>query len=482
MSTLVELARDSLFSIVLHLAPRLANVILFILVGRLAGPSEAGVFSLATTYLLIFTAIMRGLDDLVIRQVSREPGQAPHYLTSFLLLRLVLSSLSWGIMSFIVLVVLDYSARTTSTILILALSLLPENLTCVAQSVLMGERRFGVPAATISFASAFKLLGGVAVVLGGGDLRQVAWVWCAGSLLGMVVMLVAAFRQAGRSRPTAWIEWYPLVHNWREVVVFFGITTLLTLESQADVIMLGAFHDESVVGWYGAATTVVFSLTLFSQAYQFSVYPLMTRYALHEPEKLSRLYTESVRYLGMIALPMVCGIALLAPQVVALVFGPEFGPSVVTLRILIFSLVCMFLSIPNSRMMLVHNRQGWSWLFVAGSVLVNLLVNLGLAPSLGASGAALARLCSSALFFLSNHLYVTRHFVPLNTVKVLLKPAIATLVMAVVVWTVRAWPLPLAIGIGALVYVGGIWRLEGSLPGNAVTLLRRAISSLKTGD
>ncbi len=313
-------------------------------------------------------------------------------------------------------------------------------------------------------------------------MHQVAWVWCIGSLMGMIVMLIAAFRQAGRSRPAAWIKWYPLVHNWRTVLVFFSITTLLTLDSQADVIMLGAFHDESIVGWYGAATTVVFSLTLFSQAYQFSVYPLMTRYALHEPEKLSKLYQESVRYLGMIALPMVCGIALLAPQIISLIFGPEFGPAVVTLRILIFSLICMFLSIPNSRMMLVHNRQGWSWVFVAGSVLVNLFVNLRLAPSWGASGAAMARLCSSTLFLLLNHLYVTRHFVRLNTAQLLFKPVIATLVMAVVVWTVRAWPLPLAIGVGAIVYVGGIWRLEDSLRGNAVLLLRRAIASLRARD
>lgn len=482
MSTRIELARDSLYSIILHLAPRLANVILFILVGRLAGPSEAGVLSLAVTYLFIFTAMMRGLDDLVIRQVSREPDQAPHYLTSFLVLELGLSILSWGILLFIVLGVLDYAPSTTHTILTLALSLVPENLTCVAQSTLMGERRFGVPAATIAFASAFKLFGGVSIVLTGGKLHQVAWIWCIGSLIGMIVMLIAAFRQAGRSRPAAWVRWYPITRNWRQVLVFFSITALLTLESQADVIMLGAFHNERVVGWYTAATTVVFSLTLFSQAYQFAVYPLMTRYALHEPDKLSKLYQESIRYLGMIALPMVCGIALLAPQIVSLVYGPEFEPSVATLRILIFSLICMFLGIPNSRMMLVHNRQGWSWVFVACNVVVNLSVNLILAPSWGARGAALARLCSSTLFFLLNHFYVTRHFVRLNAVGLLLKPAIATLVMAAAVWAVRAWPLPVTIGVGVLVYAGGIWRLEGTSPGNAVTLLRRAITSLQTRD
>jgi O-antigen/teichoic acid export membrane protein len=71
MKTLLELTRDSLFSIVFHLSPRLANVLLFITMGRLIGPTDAGVFALATTYLVIFTTVMRGPDDLVIRQVSR---------------------------------------------------------------------------------------------------------------------------------------------------------------------------------------------------------------------------------------------------------------------------------------------------------------------------------------------------------------------------------------------------------------------------
>jgi len=479
MNTLIGLARDSLFSLILHLAPRLANVLLFIFIGRLAGPSEAGVFTLATTYLIIFTVVMRGLDDLVIRQVSREPDEASHYLTSFLLLRLGLAFLSYGVLSFVVLIVFEYTKSTTVTLLILALSVIPDSLACVAQAVLLGKRRFSAPAVTLALTSAFKLTGGVLVLLTGGKLQQVAWVWCVGSLLGMIVLLLITFKQTTWPQPVAWIGWDPLVRNWRAALTFLSITTLMTLEGQADIVILGAFHDDAELGWYGAATTIAFSLTLLCQAYQFAVYPLMTRYASQEPDKLPKLYKRSVWYLGAVVLPMVSGIALLSPQIVSLVFGPEFQPTVKALRILIFSLIFIFLSTPDSRMMLVHNRQNWSWLFVAGSVVVNVLLNLVLDPYGGASGAAMARLCSSALFFLLNHLYVTRFFVHPDTVDLLSKPVMATLTMTGVVWAVRTWPLPVAIGIGIVVYVGILWCWGDTLPNDAA-LLHRAIIERRT--
>ena len=118
----VELARDSFFSIMVRLSPRFANVLLFILIGRLTGPAEAGVFTLATTYLVIFTTVARGLDDLVVRQVSREPDLAPRYLTNFLALRLGLSLFLYCVLLFVVLVVFDYAPSTAIPTLILALS------------------------------------------------------------------------------------------------------------------------------------------------------------------------------------------------------------------------------------------------------------------------------------------------------------------------------------------------------------------------
>ncbi len=482
MNTLTELLRDSFYSIIFHVAPRFAGVLLFILIGRLAGPSEAGVFSLATTYLLIFTTVMRGLDDLVIRQVSREPHQAPPYLTNFLLIRLGLSLILYGVLVFVVEALFDYAANTRASILILALSLIPDSLTYVAQAVLLGQRRFGAPAITWASASLFKLVGGGLLLVGGGNLLQIAWVWLAGSLLGMVALLAVLITRIGRLRWVDWLNWQPLARNWHAALPFLFATTMAALEAQVDTVLLSAFHAEAEIGWYGAATTVAFSLLIFSQAYRFSVYPLMARYAIQSTENLSRLYERSMRYMGVFVLPMVGGIALLSSQIVSLLFGPGFEQTNRVLGILALALIPIFLNEPTVRIMLVHDRQRRVFLFLLVSAGTNVALNLALVPSLGASGAAVSRLCSSLAYFLLNYSYVTAFLMRLNIVRLLYRPVLATLIMAFVVWLARATVLPVSIGVGAVMYIGSLWFVGGILPSDAMLLRRIVTSRLKTGE
>ena len=478
----VELARDSFFSIIVRLSPRFANVLLFILIGRLAGPAEAGVFTLATTYLVIFTTVARGLDDLVVRQVSREPDLAPRYLTNFLALRLGLSLFLYCVLLFVVLVAFDYAASTAIPTLILALSVVPDSLTYVAEAILLGQRRFSVPAIVHTSVGFFKLIGGGLVLAAEGELQQIAWLWVTGSSLGMIALLSIAARSVGGIQWSDWIDWVPLTRNWSTTSSFLLITTMMTLEGQLDTVLLSALHGEAEVGWYGAATTVVSSLVMLSQGYRLAVYPLMTRYALQSPEKLARFYERSVRYLGTLVLPMVAGIVLLSPQIVFLVFGPQFHPTGRVLEILIFSLAFIFLNVPDSRMMLVYDRQDRVFLFLLSSVTINVVLNLVLDPTYGALGAAGARLCSSSIFFLLNYLYVVRFLARSNPLRLLSRPVLATLIMAVVVWLARAWPLPVSISLGIATYTGTLWLLGGITPDDTALLRQIAAGLLNHPD
>ncbi len=461
------IARDSFLSAIVHIAPRVANVIIFILLGRLAGPDLAGVFALGTTYLIITTTIMRGMDDLIIRQISREPNQAQQYLTSFIVFRLglaiVLYAIAFGLVN-----LFNYAQSTRVVILIITLSLVPDSISYVSQAILLGQRRFIAPAIAMSTATIFKVVaGGVAILHY--NLVSVAWFWLIGSILGMVVFLWLAIRSVGGIPRN--LIWTPLSKNWGSIWVFISLTVLATLESQSDILLLSIIHGETEIGWYNAATTIVFTLSIISQAFRLSIYPLMTRYSLSAPEKIKKIYYQSLRYLGLISFPMVTGIFVLATPIVLLIYGSKFIPTIRVVQILIPVVALMFLNVPSARIMLVYDRQKWSALFITISATLNISLNLLLDRRLGASGAAIARLCSTITFFLLTYLYARRALIQSQLLPLVIKPLSISLLMGIAIFSLRLQPLFITIPFGILIYILGLWLFKEITP-NDISMLK----------
>ncbi len=454
MKTFLDLLRHSSLTIVFHVAPRFANVIIFILIGRLAGPQQAGIFSLATTYLLIITAIMRGLDELLIRQVAREPDRAANYLGNFLLLRLLVSSSVYIGLIVIIRYGLNYPATTSIPIIILALSVLPDSLALVAQSVLLGQRRFGPPAAINSVTNLIKLIAGSAALLMGGGLIEISLIWLGGSVLNLILMLAVAFKQIGGLRRVNWLDFTLLRTHWLAALSFTAITVLTAIDSQADTLLLSIFRGAAEVGWYGAATTLTFSLLMFSQAYRFAVYPPMIRYAQNAPDKLNRLFQKSIHYMAILVIPLVAGTMVLAPQIVKLIFGPKFAPTVPILQVLIVSLVFMFIVEPVNRIMFVRDKQRVIVVFVLVSAIVNITLNLIFIPEHGAIGSSLARVASTGVFFAMSFLFVKMQRLASAKLLTLIKPISAAILMSLIIVLVSG-NLVISIVIGVCTY-GGI--------------------------
>ena len=478
MNTFRELAHDSFFSAIVHLAPRFANVFVFIVIGRLAGPAQAGIFALATTYLLIFTTLMRGLDDLTIREVSRQPDLARNYLANFLLLRLALSGALYGVLVLVVRNIFAYPPGTSTPIIILTLSLAPDSLAYVDLGVMLGSQRFYAPAVILSSATLVRYGGGAIIAIEWGSLAQIAWMWFAGSLISMALMMIYAINRLGWIRPGEWTDWTPLRDIWQATAPFLLITILTTIESQTDTLVLSNLHNEAEVGFYNAATTLAYSLALISQAYRLSVYPMMARFSAQTPDRLSRLNDQSLRYLGMLVLPMGVGLFLLAPQIVELVYGSRFQPTALVLRLLSPVLVFMFLNVPSARVMLVKDHQGMNTLFLFFSAVLNIGLNLTLDPRLGAQGAAIARLCSFSLNFLLTYLFVKYLLLPSNLLGLLSRPLLATLGMSGIVWILRGQFVLMTIIAGVISYCVILW-FVGGITQEDLNMLRSALMRRK---
>ncbi|MBP7688060.1 MAG: polysaccharide biosynthesis C-terminal domain-containing protein, partial [Thermoflexales bacterium] len=129
---------------------------------------------------------------------------------------------------------------------------------------------------------------------------------------------------------------------------------------------------------------------------------------------------------------------------------------------------------PCNRLMLVKDRQRILVSFLAVSALANITLNLLLIPTWGASGAAVARTCSSMLFFFLNQGYITRKVIQLHDLRRILSPLLSSSIMAIVSLVTVKNSIVLALMLSSVTYAFSLWLTKGILPDD-VQRVRRAI-------
>jgi O-antigen/teichoic acid export membrane protein len=465
-----RLASDSIYAIVINIIPRITNVVFFIVIGRVYGTSLAGSFALAATYLIILTTLIRGIDEFVTREVSRAPEQRGAYFLVYASLNLVIAVFLYGGLYFFVRFILNYSDELITTTSILCVSIIPDSLNYLAQGILLGQRKFALPALVTFIVACFRIVVGLQMALQAHAIATLAWIWLGGSILGALITSAFVLQDIfTKIRPT---QVFKKMAISREAFSFLLITILLTIEGQADIILLGSVRSTTDVSWYNAATTVAFSLSMIALAYRTSLYPLMAQYAVHASDKLEKLHEKSIRYMAILVFPMVAGILILANKIVLLIYGIEFMPTAAALQILVPVLIAVFLNVPYVRLMLVMDRQKWNLAFLIISTSINIGLNLFLDPEWGIYGASTARLCSTSIYFLLVYLYVQRNYFALPTWRIVARPLLSALIMAGAVWAVRELPLAVSISTGVIVY-SSLLLISGEIRPNEIPFLRQ---------
>ena len=522
MKSRFELIRHTIQATIFYLAPRLSNVILFILISWSFGPTDAGIYTLGVTFLLILNVITRGIDDLIIRECAQLNQDAEQLMARFGLLRLLLVLFFYCLLWLSLTVGFQYETDATNFILIMALVAFPDALIATGQSIFVGLRNFKKPSWVIGSTNLLKLTLGALITLQVGSLTLLAWSAVASYVVGAILMLFALIAHLENERqkiatpsesattsysrlfgrqmkirlqlPSASV----LRRDLRQSLPFMGITGLVGAEGQVDIILLSMLQSKQAVGWYGAATTVTSSFAILSQAYRQSLYPLMASHVAdiqrHDNQKdeplladnvlsdgaanlndssIAYLYKQSIRYLGLLSFPIAAGTILIAPRLTALLFSSAFEPTTTIIQILAINIPFGFLSVPNSRLMFAYRAQKYLLVFVAMAFMLNIGLNFLLTPTFSSNGAAFSRTAAVVLIFSCSHLYVYSMILRQSVWSEIARPLLATGIMVVALWSLRNANLLLIIGVGIVAYALAVW-LTRAIPKEDFELIRSA--------
>lgn len=228
--------------------------------------------------------------------------------------------------------------------------------------------------------------------------------------------------------------------------------------SYADIVILKIIRGSAEVGIYSTPSKISFAFQFIPLAFTAALYPRLSELAKNNPEQFKKSLTQSIGYLLLIAAPISFGIFILAKPIVLLAFTEKFIESVLPLKIMILSLIFSFVSFPLGAALNACGQEKKQTVVTAIALIINVIANALLIPTLGAVGAAWSALLGNCVlgvlgfFFLPAQYRASLAIIGKTSVK--LTVAIISMCL-LILYTQAIWGITiLSIFAGGVAYTG----------------------------
>jgi O-antigen/teichoic acid export membrane protein len=417
---------------------------------RYLKPEDYGRFAAMVVYVTLIGVIADlGMQTVFIRDAARDRQLFLRYLGNLISARLVLSGLALVVLAAVLRLISPPLFPYTLAGFVL---LVTTSYSSLLRAIFYIRGRLGYEAFAIVAEAIIVLLLVLYAIR-----AQAAWdafLWCySAGYIFTSVFAILVLRLRWREPITIGFE--PALLR---AVLLSGIPlalgfTITSIYAQVDVVLLQLFKGFTTVGWYSAANRYVDAVAWIPQTAMGAVFPALSLVAAGQRPQLAFAYEKSYKMLALLGLPLAVGIGVMAfPLLRLLAPNGHYDPAIPALQLLAPSVALLFVNNAFIYTLTAINRQlDFTRLSIA-TLAVNLALNLALIPLYGFVGAAAAASLTELALFLGGWWLLRRRDLPLSPVSSLLRVLASALVMGLVVFSFRSWPLIVVVPIGAMVY------------------------------
>ena len=394
MSHARTLARNTAFLLVATLFTNLAAFVWNVYLARYLGTAGFGILSTALALTGIFSILADlGIGTYITREIARNPGGAGELVAAGLGNRIILSCIVFVLILLFPLTGL-YSGTAAAVIVFIAGYMLLGSFSSFFNSIFQGFQRMEYQTVWNILNSLFILVGVLAVVWLGGSVVQVAVAYLIAAALSLVYSAATFTRRF----------FTPGLSFSRDMIreaIPFGITSVFSLiYFWIDSVMLSLMKGDVSVGLYNAPYRLLTVIASLYGVYLTAVFPVMSRFHVESEDSLRFTYMRSLKYLIIIAVPLIFTVFTLAGPLIELIFSAKYLESVPALRVLIIATAFMFINGVSSSLLGSANRQITVTRITGVAALFNVTLNLALIPRFDFMGASVATVITEALMTL----------------------------------------------------------------------------------
>lgn len=469
MTPQTRLSRNYISLALARFTAKIISFVAAVIIARHLGASDFGVFTFSfAAVTLVVVMFQAGMTPLVVREVARNRGAAPKYLTVSLGVRIT------GAAAIVAAAAAVYAVTGSQAALAAAVAAVALGCSSILASftdIFQGFERMEFVAVVLVFNN-LATLGFVivAVSLGAGVLPIIA-LYAAANLLSILFGGVLCF--AKFARPTARVRWADFRGFVAEAVPFSLSALVASLCWRSDAILLKLLAGDRAVGIYGASARIVEGLVLVAGSFREAVYPILSRLWPSSPDPFRDASRTAFKFLVALALPVGVGTSIVAYKLFPFIYGSDYAEGWIVLAVLIWALVAIFIRELSAATLFAFNLQKLVLASNALGAATAVGLNLILIPYLSYLGPAVAGVTAAFATTSFNLIIIGTKMPGLYPWRLALRPAAAVAVMAAALALGWRWPVFLNVCWGAAVYGAALLVTRYYRLGQLAELLRQ---------
>lgn len=230
------------------------------------------------------------------------------------------------------------------------------------------------------------------------------------------------------------------IHNKRKVQkeililsypLFLAGSTFLFMQ-YADKILLGIYTNPTDVGIYTAALTIATLVLFIYTAFSFNSRPALAEYfAINDIESMRRLYSSVTKWIFLVTFPLVVYLVFYSKDILGLIYGDKFTSGAIAMSILCLGFAMNGLTGLSGETLISIKKTKLNLSSEVVGAISNVLLNVSLIPFFGIIGAAIGTSLSIALKNIVSLIFVYKNlkFNPYNSdyIKIILYSTIPLL-------------------------------------------------------
>ncbi len=454
----------------------LVSFALILVISRYLGVEGLGTYSLVVSYLGIFVTFgALGLGTLVVREAARDLEQAHVFFINAALFGTV-SSFVAIIGMIIVVGLMGYGDDVFQAAVICSFSLFPTTAISYMEAMFRAFERAEYIAITYLLENLFRVGSCVILLLNGYGIVALFIAFLTSRLFAALLMFFCYIKILGmpefQFRPDVWR------FLGREAATFASIAMFSTIHLHIDQIMLSKLKSLESVGIYSAADRLLDFCRALTVAFAAALFPILAKQYVSGIGELRRITVLSVRYLLLGTIPIAIGTAILANNIISLVYGHKFVSAVPVLTVHIFSLIPFSMVYFLASVLIVTDNQRVDLGINILAAIINIILNFALIPYFAEMGAVVAVLITIIIFNQLQNWYIKQRLFPIPLLQLIPRILPAAGLMGIVTFLLRDWNLGLNIVVSAAVYVSLVVLFKGVTP-DEIEMVKMVIRRLR---